>query len=63
MLQNEELRAIKKIDETRKKTTELQDLQNKNDNKVMQRRREEQQRLAKDDADREAARKRRDRER
>jgi len=35
MLQNEELRAIKKIEETRKKTRELQDLQHKNDNKVL----------------------------
>lgn len=62
MLQNEEIRAIKKIDETRKKTRELQDLQNKNDNKVMMRRREEQQRLQKEEADREANRKRRDKE-
>ena len=56
MLQNEEVRAIKKIEETRKKTRELQDLQNKNDNKVLQRRREEQQRLQKEEQDREKAR-------
>ena len=62
MLQNEEIRAIKKIDETRKKTRELQDLQNKNDNKVMMRRREEEARLQKEEADREANRKRRDKE-
>ena len=44
MLQNEEMRAIKKIDETRKKTRELQDLQNKNDSRVMRKQREEQER-------------------
>lgn len=35
MLQNEEMRAVKKIEETKKKTRELQDLQNKNDTKVL----------------------------
>jgi len=60
MLQNEEIRAIKKIDETKKKARELQDLQNKNDNKVLQNRREEQQRRAKEEADREAVNKRRE---
>jgi hypothetical protein len=44
MLQNEEMRAIKKIDETRKKTHELQDLQNKNDSRVMKKQREEMER-------------------
>ena len=62
MLQNEEIRAIKKIEETRKKTRELQDLQNKNDNKVLARRREEQARLQKEEQDREKARQRRERE-
>ena len=47
MLQNEEMRAMKKIDETKKKTRELQDLQNKNDNKVLLKRREEENRQAK----------------
>ena len=62
MLQNEEMRAIKKIEETRKKTRELQDLQNKNDNAVLLKQREEQQRQAKAAADREAMQKRKDRE-
>jgi len=35
MLQNEEMRAMKKIEETKKKTRELQELQNKNDNRVL----------------------------
>ena len=47
MLQNEEMRAMKKIDETKKKTRELQDLQNKNDNRVLLKRREEENRQAK----------------
>ena len=38
---------MKKIDETKKKTRELQDLQNKNDNKVLLKRREEENRQAK----------------
>jgi len=54
MLQNEEIRAIKKIEETRKKTRELQDLQNKNDNKVLMKQREEQARLAKAEEERAA---------
>ena len=41
MLQNEEMRAMKKIEETKKKTRELQDLQNKNDNRVLMKQREE----------------------
>ena len=41
MLQNEEMRAVKKIEETKKKTRELQDLQNKNDTKVLMKQREE----------------------
>ena len=52
MLQNEEMRAMKKIEETKKKTRELQDLQNKNDNKVLIKRREEENRQAKLEADR-----------
>ena len=62
MLQNEEVRAIKKIEETRKKTRELQELQNRNDNKVLQRRREEQQRLQKEEQDKEKTRQRREKE-
>ena len=41
MLQNEEMRAVRKIEETKKKTRELQDLQNKNDTKVLIKQREE----------------------
>ena len=44
MLQNEEMRAMKKIEETKKKTRELQDLQNKNDNKVLMKLKEEENR-------------------
>ena len=62
MLQNEEMRAIKKIEETRKKTRELQDLQNKNDNRVLKKQEEDKQKRARDDAEREANRKRRERE-
>ena len=43
---------MKKIEETKKKTRELQDLQNKNDNKVLIKRREEENRQAKLEADR-----------
>ena len=35
MLQNEEIRAMRKIEETKKKTRELQELQQKNDNKLL----------------------------
>ena len=62
MLQNEEMRAVKKIEETKKKTRELQDLQNKNDTKVLMKQREEQALLAKADADKEAQRKRKEKE-
>ena len=37
MLQQEEQRALKKIQETRKKTTEIQELQERNDEKYRNR--------------------------
>ena len=42
MLQQEEQRAIKKINETRKKTEELQNLQRQNDELVIKKQREKQ---------------------
>lgn len=41
MLQNEEMRAMRKIEETKKKTRELQALQEQNDTKVLMKQREE----------------------
>ena len=49
---------MKKIEETKKKTRELQDLQNKNDNKVLIKRREEENRQARLEAERQALQKR-----
>ena len=62
MLQNEEIRAIKKIDETKKKTRELQDLQLKNDNKVIKKQKDDAEKLQRLEAEREAQRKRKDKE-
>lgn len=62
MLQNEEIRAIKKIDETKKKTRELQDLQIKNDNKVIKKQKDDAEKLQRLEAEREAQRKRKDKE-
>ena len=62
MLQNEEKRAIKKIEETRKKTSELQALQQKNDNNVLQRQRDEQERQRKAEADRQLQMQRKEKE-
>ena len=44
MLQQEEVRAIKKIDETRKKTKQIQELQQRNDSVFIKRMQEEQKR-------------------
>ena len=49
---------MKKIEETKKKTRELQDLQNKNDNKVLMKLKEEENREARIEAEREALAKR-----
>ena len=62
MLQNEEIRAIKKIDETKKKTRELQDLQQKNDHKLLMKQRDEQQRLQKQEQEREMMKKRKEKQ-
>ena len=57
-----ERKLIKKIDETKKKTRELQDLQIKNDNKVIKRQKDEKERLDRLEAERQAQRKRKEKE-